>query len=251
MTLIRNIPWPRILAEGSIIVVSILLAFWIDAWWQERVEQKEFDALVRGLQSDFTASQIHLKEWLSGNERVLRAASEFLAEIRKTPVNNEMEVRHEWLVAAVATPTFDPTDTSLRTAVSTGQIELITDTQLRDTLAVWRQQLEDTREDELLIREIVVGQLVPILSRQVRLAPAFEFDQMINWFTGREPVELNGKSTIRVNSEIEGALAERVYYSHFVVEGLTAIYETQEKVLRILERELGTNLAADALVTGN
>ena len=246
MTLIRNIPWPRIIAEGSIIVASILLAFWIDAWWQERVEQKEFDALVRGLKSDFTASQVHLKEWLAGNERVLRAASEFLDAIRKTPEDDELEVRHEWLAAAVSAPTFDPTDTSLRTAVSTGQIELITDNELRDTLAIWRQQLEDTREDELLIREIVISQLVPVLSRQVRLATTFEFDQMTNWFTGREPVALNGDSTIRVNSEIEGALAERVFYTHFVVEGLAAIYETQEKVLRNLERELGAGQAPDA-----
>lgn len=108
-------------------------------------------------------------------------------------------------------------------------------------MAVWRQQLEDTQEDELLIRAIVVNQLVPILSRQVRLGRAFEFDPMINWFTGREPVELSGSSRIRVTTEIEGALAEKVYYTHFVVEGLTAIHETQDRVLRRLEEQLGAH----------
>lgn len=239
MKLIRNIPWPRIIAEGTIIVASILLAFWIDAWWQEQVERKESRALVQGLRSDFTASQLHLQEWLAGNKRVLRAAHEFLAAVRETPVNEVAEIRHEWLVAAVATPTFDPTDTSLRTAVATGRIELITDRELRDTLAVWRQQLEDTREDELLIRGIVVNKLVPMLSEQIRLGRAYEFDPMINWFTGREPVSLDGMSELRVTSEIEGALAEKVYYTHFVVDGLAAIYATQSRVLRHLDRELG------------
>lgn len=238
MTLIRNIPWPRILVEGTIIVVSILLAFWIDAWWQERVERRESAALVRGLHADFTASQLHVKEWLAGNERVLLAANAFLEEIRRTPADDELEVRQEWLLAAVAAPTFDPTDTSLRTAVATGQVELITDRELRDALAVWRQQLEDTREDELLIRQIVVNQLVPALSRHVRLGRAFEFDPMINWFTGREAVDLQGSSRLRVTSEIEGALAHRIFYTQFVVEGLAAIQETQEDVLRLLEEAL-------------
>lgn len=241
MALIRNIPWPRILAEGTIIVVSILLAFWIDAWWQQQLEKKETDALVRGLQADFTASQLHAKEWLAGNERVLRAAGEFLAEIRKRPLDDELEARLEWLLAAVSAPTFDPTDTSLRTAVATGQIELVTDKELRNALAVWRQQLEDVREDEILIREIVVNQLVPALSRQVRLGRAFEFDPMIHWFTGRESADLDGTTGIRVTSEIEGALAERVFYTHFVVGGLAAIAETQDRILQQLQEELAAH----------
>jgi len=36
----RSIPWPRILAERVAIVVSILLAFGIQAWW-EGVQDRE------------------------------------------------------------------------------------------------------------------------------------------------------------------------------------------------------------------
>ncbi len=35
----QKIPWKRIATEGGAIVVSILIAFWIDAWWQERSER--------------------------------------------------------------------------------------------------------------------------------------------------------------------------------------------------------------------
>jgi hypothetical protein len=38
----QPIPWPRILAEGAAIVVSILLAFAIDAAWQHRGEIAPF-----------------------------------------------------------------------------------------------------------------------------------------------------------------------------------------------------------------
>ena len=35
----NTIPWKRLSTEGLVIVVSILLAFAIDAWWEERQEQ--------------------------------------------------------------------------------------------------------------------------------------------------------------------------------------------------------------------
>ena len=35
----RPIPWLRVFAEGAVIVVSILLAFGIDAWWEGRQER--------------------------------------------------------------------------------------------------------------------------------------------------------------------------------------------------------------------
>ncbi len=39
----KNIQWGRITAEGAAIVASILLAFWIDAWWES--EQRREDEL--------------------------------------------------------------------------------------------------------------------------------------------------------------------------------------------------------------
>ena len=227
--------WKRLTAEGTAIVLSILLAFWIDAWWQNKLEVEETDALISGLHSDFQTSQAHLEEWLAGNERALRATTAFLDELKRAALNDEVLVRHEWVVAAIGAPTYSPTDTSLRTSIATGQIELIEDSELRNTLAIWRQQLDDTQEDEVLIREIVVNQLVPILSRQVRLGRPFDFAAMMNWFRGRGNVDFDRQYSIRATPELEGVLAERVFYATFVVEGLVAIQHTQAEILELLE----------------
>jgi len=230
------IPWNRLAAEAAAIVFSILLAFWIDAWWEQRQSLRELDALTYGLLSDFQASQVHVEEWLSGNQRTLSTATEFLDAIRRTEIGAELDVPREWILAATATPTYSPTDTSLRTAVATGQIELIEDTSLRNALAVWRQQLDDTQEDELLIREIVVGHLVPMISQQVRMARVFEFQPMLDWFAGRAPDPSGERFRMTVTPELEAALAERLYYTHFVVGGLTDIRATQAEILRTLQR---------------
>ena len=53
----RQIPWPRILVEGVVIVGSILLAFGIEAWWDGRQERSsERDYLGRIL-TDLTETR--------------------------------------------------------------------------------------------------------------------------------------------------------------------------------------------------
>ena len=46
MKLVQNIHWPRILAEGAVIVISILLAFWIDAWWDRQQDAAQEKVLL-------------------------------------------------------------------------------------------------------------------------------------------------------------------------------------------------------------
>lgn len=41
MTDTQKLPWKRLLAEATAIVLSILLAFAIDAWWEDRMDLPE------------------------------------------------------------------------------------------------------------------------------------------------------------------------------------------------------------------
>lgn len=231
----RQKPWFRVVTEGIAIVASILLAFAIDAWWQRRSERHQGRRLAAGLAEDFAISQTHAKRWLAGNRRILEASSALLARIGETPDGGELVVPLEMIVGAIGAPTYGPTDATLAAAISSGQIELIKDPELRNALAMWRQQIDDTREDELLIREIVVEQLVPALAEQVRLGRAFEFEILTSWFLGELSTDLTGPVRLRASLPLEGALAERIFYTNFVVSGLAEVYATQAEVLRLLE----------------
>lgn len=234
----REVAWLRIVAEGTAIVISILLAFAIDAWWQRRSQQGHADALVASLHADFTSSQAHVERWLVGNRKTLDALKEFRDGLAGTPVGGDLVVPLEWVVAAIGAPTYSPTDATLETAISSGRIELIKNIELRTRLAAWRQQLDDTQEDELLIREIVVHYIVPELSRQIRLSGAFEFDTIIEWFLDRDTYEPGEEVRLRATTTLEGPLAERIFYTTFVVGGLEEIQTTQAEILRLLEEDM-------------
>ena len=63
MTGPRIIPWKRIGVEAAAIVVSILLAFAIDAWWAERINQSRSEGQLRALAIEFGEVESHLQHY--------------------------------------------------------------------------------------------------------------------------------------------------------------------------------------------
>ena len=53
-----NISWPRILAEGTAIVVSILLAFWIQAWWEGLQQENRELELIAQLDEEIQGNKV-------------------------------------------------------------------------------------------------------------------------------------------------------------------------------------------------
>ena len=84
MTNTGNIPWTRILAEGGAIVASILLAFWIEAWWNEKQErQAELDYLI-ALQKDFSETRVSLENQIDRVSRLFDDVDQVLSVIADT-----------------------------------------------------------------------------------------------------------------------------------------------------------------------
>jgi len=76
MELRNPIPWVRIAAEGVAIIVSILLAFTIDAWRQKRGELIREKALVDGLMIEFTTAERLVEELISDHRSNVSKFSE-------------------------------------------------------------------------------------------------------------------------------------------------------------------------------
>ncbi len=50
MTETQYVPWKRLSVEAAAIVASILFAFAIDAWWEERLERRVEAGILDTLQ---------------------------------------------------------------------------------------------------------------------------------------------------------------------------------------------------------
>jgi len=78
-----EIPWPHILAEGVVIIASILLALATDAWWdgvQERAEERE---ILSSLRAEFEANQEVLARTAGIHRRALGAMQDIVSASKR------------------------------------------------------------------------------------------------------------------------------------------------------------------------
>ena len=68
----QQIPWARIVAEGSVIVVRILLAMGADAAWEARKELAQERNLLTGLLEEFRETRAIVADAADRHERVFR-----------------------------------------------------------------------------------------------------------------------------------------------------------------------------------
>ncbi len=73
MTITNNIQWKRTAVEGPAIVISILLAFWIDTWWEDRMEARLELVYLLELQEDFEQNKSRLEDQVAEFEETARS----------------------------------------------------------------------------------------------------------------------------------------------------------------------------------
>jgi hypothetical protein len=134
--------WKRALTESAVVVASILLAFAIDAWWQER-EARDLEVLaIAGIRSDFESHIAEIDTSLVRNRTREAAADSLLQIVGPEAVAQDPEriLRHMGHAAFLATVSFQ--GGSLATLTNTSGLASIRNPDLRLALSDWLQALE-------------------------------------------------------------------------------------------------------------
>jgi hypothetical protein len=153
MTKTRTIPWPRILVEGTAIVASILLAFAIDAWWDEQKERADEREVLLALKAEFEVNKREAKAVIDHHEDSVQRIREFKS-MRPDLIEAMAPVDSRILVASFASPrTFDPQRGSVRALIGAGKLGILRDHALRDALMSFMTIVEDADEDRYYMGE--------------------------------------------------------------------------------------------------
>lgn len=154
MTSSREIPWSRILAEGTAIVLSILLAFSIDAWWEERQERADEQQIILALKAEFEANRLEAKAVINHHEDSIRRIREFklLPQASLEALDSTERLN---LVRAFASPrTFDPRRGTVSALISASKLGVLRDPSLREALMTFATIVEDANEDRYYMGEV-------------------------------------------------------------------------------------------------
>ncbi len=177
----QSIPWKRISVEAAAIVASILLAFAIDAWWDERQERREESEILAGLLEEFRLNKTLLEDRLAGHEDSQRLYRSLLVAAYSDSWQDhdvDIELTLNWMLAPSTT---DLGGGVLAGLINSGRIELLSSRALRERLTDWEGVFGEVRDDEVFIAETISDRVIPyLLSRQVPLGGVFKAEG-VDW----------------------------------------------------------------------
>ncbi len=234
-----RLSWRRLLAESAAIVVSILLAFGIDAWWQQRKEDAQERVLLIGLLDDFRASRPELVFRLELARRIADGVELFLTATEDFQSHQPVPMPESAILSVLGTPTYEPATSTLDAALASGDLERVGSDAIRRELAEWRRILADVQEDEVEAKRVTNEQLVPALGRSLDLGPLYP--KIMPWTTaGGSGARVTGEPTVplQVTTEIRSSVALRFFVVLFVAEGLEQLLASMDRLVALLEVEL-------------
>lgn len=151
--------WRRYIFEGFAIVISILIAFSIDAWWQERQERQLAAKYVCALRTELDETVNEISRDLESLQYTRRQLENYLDNGPLKPAELE-----ETLRASITVPNIAPPRTVQEELVGTGRIRLFEIDSLPDKLMSLRQMMKKNELNEMSQRNFVQRRFIPSLS---------------------------------------------------------------------------------------
>ncbi len=139
----------RVIGEGAIIVASILLALYADAWLDDRKQAAQLDSQLAALERDFETMLVRVNASHDSASRGA-AAGKQLSEWMQSRTEFEPAVAREKLWHLVFYEVFTPSPGAYQALVDSGNLGLLANAALKQELTDFFGSFEDVRASERL-----------------------------------------------------------------------------------------------------
>jgi len=174
----KSLPIARMVAEAALIVVSILLAFGIDAWWDERKSAIEEAEMIVALEKEFLRNGALLEGQMEIHAQIFDLVGQLVLATRQGNWSDPSQTIDDAVYALTYPGTTDIEGGVLEALVSANRFEIISDLQLRTRLADWGAVFAEVQDDEQNNRQLVFDRVFPYLFRQhVPLSRAYSYSE--------------------------------------------------------------------------
>lgn len=163
-----KINWTHIVGEGSVIVVSILLAFAIDAWWETHHDRQEQQRILVGLKEELESNLDRVEMELSYRHSVIESirtifdASLGKIELEQGQIDRLIGDVTWWTNVEYSRGVVDG-------LVRGGKLSIIENKELRDAISALPNRYDVIRESERNDQTTTSTIVVPYLNRKASL----------------------------------------------------------------------------------
>lgn len=227
------------LAESSLIVISILIAFWVDAWWEDRQDRHEEQRVLEALKAEFQVNAEKLPLYINAHRQVANIVSKLLDGLNDSGAEGVFSLAdHElaWILSHVST---DPQRGALDAILQSGELRFIQSRAIRERLAGWPQLVVDATENEDLLRNIWSPMLNQLLGEQLDVLPFLRAEECTST-PDYDPANCETKAMVEVRNDprMTIALVQIEGWSREAVRELEVLREEALAMVQMIEGEL-------------
>lgn len=243
-----RIPWRRVFIEGLVIVVSILLAFAIDAWWEGWQERADVEDALRAVRAELVDNLAYFEDVARDHRRVAEGGFEMLGYTDPDPNPAHFE-RAKFLIGElwVRAGNDPPGSGAVSSLIASGSLGRVDSSELRRALAYWPNYIE---QQQSMQRFVALGQnrffermILHVAQLDIDLVNGMnDFAEARGEFLERAPTESG------FPSDYAGLLGEREFESAVTGRTTTALIAIElagqatayiEELITMIDAELG------------
>lgn len=147
-----KISWPPLIVEGIAIVVSILLALWVQAWWEDRTARIKTEELLKALEYEWESDLLAIDTVLEDARRVSGAMIKLIAAHQSSSALSSAAAA-ELLDQQRGWHTYKPSTDALNVVLDYG-LDNIENIELRMAIVAWPDEFRDVEAEKGFVEEL-------------------------------------------------------------------------------------------------
>ncbi len=244
-----NMNWKKLTIEGLAIVVSILLAFWVDAWWNDRQRVLEEEVILGSLYLEAQGLVVSIEE----TRRYVGAIKDSTQKMLNSSVASDDTMTDDeidrlfinvlWHITPESTRA-----PSLESLIDSGDMDIISNGDLRRQLGTFMIDLKGLRAEITRESEYFNRTLIPFVQKHVYMAQIYSMES--HWpgdpertypsYNLVEPNSTVSHRDVLESRELQNILLHRLTTLTNILEWRRSVMEEQlELIIQLTEGELG------------
>ncbi|MFT5452478.1 MAG: hypothetical protein ACI9N9_001970 [Enterobacterales bacterium] len=234
-----TLPWRRTMLESVAIILSILLAFAIDAGWDKFKEGKQEKAFLESILSDFKETRSRIEESNTAHMKFIESSQQLLSFHGVDTPNIETEALEKILGSVFYDFNSLYLPSGSRDALfASGDIEIISNEKLRSMLAAWPTIVADASEDDALIAYDVMNAMAPYLNRKIRTRNVIRSTDSPTAAELIPSIESVNYEVLWMDPEFDNIVSFRILNETYAIMENGNLSKAANEIIQVIEKEL-------------
>jgi len=226
--------------ESVAIILSILLAFAIDAGWDEFKERNREKAFLVSLLSDYKEARSRIEESTDAHMNFIALGRQLLGFYGGDSPNIEPEALETMLAAVFYDFNTLYLPSGSRDALfASGDIEIISNEKLRSMLAAWPTIVADASEDDSLMIYEVMNNMAPYLNGKVRTRNIIRFTSSKTAAEFIPPIGPVNYDVLWDDPMFDNLVTFRIMNETYAIMENHKLSKAADEIIQVIEKELG------------